>query len=239
MESSILPWTFISTKSEPETKHSVQEAQVCSKNECCIWLCAQESEIWELPLCLCTQRQHFDEWSKLEPIEEVFDKRKIVLSNTDVIEACTLERPNTNWKLYKLAKFTVFAALLRNVSMGCKDSILAEPLTENHNLDWQTYESITINPYNHNLCLLRALNSQLHRNEGFEEETSKLFDLFMEKIEGTNPSSFQGVFMKNFLLLEDLAQGFVFLYDIDFVNGTMIGEFASRSVGKPFNKDWL
>ena len=55
--------------------------------------------------------------------------------------------------------------------------------------------------------------------------------LFLEKIRGTNLASFQGVCMNDIPIVEDLVQVNIFLYDIDFVDGAMIGELA-RSVGK-------
>ena len=39
----------------------------------------------------------------------------------DIGDVCTRERANTNWKFYKLTNLTVFAALLKDVPMGCKD----------------------------------------------------------------------------------------------------------------------
>ena len=47
-------------------------------------------------------------------------KIKIVLSNTDVIEACTKERANTKWKVYKLTNVTVFAVLLKKFPWGLR-----------------------------------------------------------------------------------------------------------------------
>ena len=42
------------------------------------------------------------------------------LNKTDVIEFCSRERMNTKWRFYKLRNLTVFAALLKDVSVGCK-----------------------------------------------------------------------------------------------------------------------
>ena len=58
---------------------------------------------------LCTP----DDLSKLEDL----------LNKTDVIESFSRERMNTKWRFYKLTNLTVFAALLEDVPMGCKDAV--------------------------------------------------------------------------------------------------------------------
>ena len=62
-----------------------------------------------------------------------------------------------------------------------------------------------------------------------------MFTLFLEKIEGTNPASFQGVRMNDIPIVEDLVLVNIFRYDIDLVDGAMIGGLARRSVGKHDN----
>ena len=42
------------------------------------------------------------------------------LQNMDIVDLCTRERANTQWKFYKLTNLAVFAALLKVVPMGCK-----------------------------------------------------------------------------------------------------------------------
>ena len=55
------------------------------------------------------------------------------LQKLDIV-FCTRERANTKWKFYKLTNLTVFAALLNDVPMGCKDSVLPELLLKNQNI---------------------------------------------------------------------------------------------------------
>ena len=45
------------------------------------------------------------------------------LQKMDLFDLCTLERANTKWNLYKLTKVTVSAALLKDIPMGCKDTV--------------------------------------------------------------------------------------------------------------------
>ena len=94
-----------------------------------------------------------------------FKRIKKIKSNTDVIELCSRDRANTKWKFYKLMIVTIFAALLKDVSMDCRDIVLPDPLSKNLRVQFLTFEKITRKPYNDNLCLLRAQALQLHEKE--------------------------------------------------------------------------
>ena len=65
-----------------------------------------------------------------------------------------------------------------------------------------------------------------------DEETSKIFNLFLNNSEETYPSKFQGVHMTNIPKVEEMLQLNIFLYDFDFVDGELIGELARRSIQK-------
>ena len=70
----------------------------------------------------------------------VLEKSKLVFTQTemtnlkdrmqkmDIVDICTRERANTKLKFYKLTNLTIFAPLLKDVPMGCKDTVLPEPL---------------------------------------------------------------------------------------------------------------
>ena len=96
-------------------------------------------------------------------------------------------------------------------------------------------ERSTRQPYNDNLCLFRALPSHLHGNDKLEEETSKIFNLFLLNCEEGDPSKFQGVHMNDIPKVEDSLQLNIFLYDIDFVDGELTGELARRTIQKHEN----
>ena len=66
--------------------------------------------------------------SKLVSNKDEMAKLKRILKKTDVIESCTKERSNTKWRFFKLTNLTIFAALLRDIPMGCKDEVLLESL---------------------------------------------------------------------------------------------------------------
>ena len=90
---------------------------------------------------------------------------------------------NTKWRFHKLTNLTVFAALLKDVPMGCKNAVLPEPLSKNCTINCLTFEENTRQPYNDNRCLFRALALHLHGNQRLEEKTSKLFNLFINKMD--------------------------------------------------------
>ena len=133
------------------------------------------------------------ERSKLVCTQTDMTNLKDRMQKMDIVDFCTRERVNTKWKFYKLTNLTVFASLLKDVPMGCKDTILPEPLLKNHNVNCLTFERNTSQPYNDNLCLFRALALHLHGNEKLEEETSKIFNVFLNNSEEKDPSNFQGV----------------------------------------------
>ena len=137
------------------------------------------------------------------------------MQKKDIVDLCTQERANKKWKFYKLANLTIFASLLKYVPMCCKHTVLLEPLLRNCTVNCFTFERNTIQPYNDNLCLFRALALHLHGNEKLEEETSKIFNLFFDNSEEGDVSKFQGIHLNDIPEVEDLLQLNNFLYDIE------------------------
>ena len=172
------------------------------------------------------------EQSKLVSNKDDMTKLKEILKKTDVIESCTKERTNTKWRFFKLTNLTIFAALLKDTPMGCKDAVLPESLLRNRSINCLTYEQNTKKPYKDNLCLFRALALHLHGNERLEEETSKLFNLLLVNSTNPDPSKFQGVCMDDIPSVEDIVGINIFIYDIDLIDGAMVGELARRSIKK-------
>ena len=126
------------------------------------------------------------------------------LNKADVIESCRRKRMNTKCRFYKLTNLTVFAALLKDVPMAGKDTVLPEPLLKNQTIICLTYGENTRQPNNDNLYFFCALALHLHGTQRLEEETSKLFNLFINKKDGMSPNHFQGVQMNDILFVEDL-----------------------------------
>ena len=148
------------------------------------------------------------------------------LNKTDVIESCSRERMNTKWRFFKLTNLTVFAALLKDVPMGCKDAVVSEPLLKNFTINCLTFEENTRQTYNSNLCLFRALALHLHGNQRLEEKTSKLFN----SMDGLSADQFQGVHMNDSPIVEDLLSLNILLYYIVIVDGNITREIARRIV---------
>ena len=92
------------------------------------------------------------EKSKLVATTEDLTKINNLLSNTDVIESCTRERANTKWKFCQLTNVSIFAILLKEVPMGCKDTVLPDPLMKNFSVECLTFEESTRKPCNDHLC---------------------------------------------------------------------------------------
>ena len=80
------------------------------------------------------------EQSKLVSNRDDMAKLKEILKKTDVIESCTKERSNTKWRFFKLTNLTIFAALLKEIPMGCKDAVLPESLLRNPSIYCLTFE---------------------------------------------------------------------------------------------------
>ena len=176
------------------------------------------------------------ERSKLLCTQADMTNLKDRMQKMDIVDICTRERANTKWKFYKLTSLTTFASLLKDVPMGWKDTVLPEPLLKNHNVNCLTYETNTLQPYNDNLSLFRLLALHLHGNKKLEEETTKIFNLFLINSEERDPSNFQSVHMIDIPKVEDLLQLNIFLYDIDFVDGELIGELCRRSIQKSLKR---
>ena len=93
-----------------------------------------------------------------------------------------------------------------------------------------TFEENTRQPFNDNLCLFRALALHLHGNQRLEEKTSKLFILFINKMDGLSADQFQGVHKNDNPIVEYLLTPDILLYDTYIVDGIIIVELARRSV---------
>ena len=103
---------------------------------------------------------------------------------------------------------------------------------KNHTVNCLTFEKLPRKPYNDNLCLFKALALHLHGNERLEEETSMVFSLFLINSTNPDPSKFQRICMDDIPSVEKIVAIIIFIYDIDFIDGAMVGELARRSIKK-------
>ena len=72
----------------------------------------------------------------------------------------------------------------------------------------------------------------MHGNQQLKEETSNLFNLFTNNLDGLIPNQFQGVHINDIPTVEDLLTVNILLYDIDIVDVNIVGELARQSVQK-------
>ena len=100
--------------------------------------------------------------------------------------------------------------------MGCKASVLPEPLLKNQNVKCLFFEKNIREPYKDKFCLFRAFAVHLFGNERLKEETSKILNIFLSKCGEWDPSKFQAVHMTTILKVEEMLQLNIFLYDFDF-----------------------
>ena len=178
---------------EWETWSFFQQSEMCSKSESGFWLHFEKYRRRMVQIFVRTRKQYpagsIQTWVhpwRLGKVER-FSQPNL---QTDVIESCSRERTNTKWRFYKLTNLTVFAALLKDVPMGCKNAVLPEPLLRYGTINCLTFEESTREPYNDNLCLFRALALHLHGTQRLEVETSKLFNLFIKKMDGLSADHF-------------------------------------------------
>ena len=72
----------------------------------------------------------------------------------------------------------------------------------------------------------------MNGNQWLDDETRKLFHLFITKTDGLSPDQFQRVHVNDIPTVEDLLTLNILPYDIDIVDGNIVGELARRSVQK-------
>ena len=152
------------------------------------------------------------------------------MQKTDIVDHWTRERANAKWRLYKFTKVTVFASLLKSVPMDWKDTVLPECHLKSHNVICLNFETKTRQPCNENFCFFQVLALHLYDNVKLEKETSKKFSLFLPNCEEGDCWEVKGVYMNDIPKFEDLLQLTIFLYDIAFVDGKLIGELFRRSI---------
>ena len=76
----------------------------------------------------------------------------------------------------------------------------------------------------------------MHQMGDLEKKHQKCFFLLLEVNGRTNPVIFQSVCQKDIPIVENLVQLNVFLYDVVFVEGTIIGHVFRGGRGKHSNK---
>ena len=129
------------------------------------------------------------------------------------------DRKKLRFKL--ITNLTIFAALLRKRTDGLSRFSDSQTTSEKSSTKVFYFESTHKQPYNDNLCLLRALAAHFHGTIKIETSISKIFCDSLEKL-GINPK--QGVSMDNLPIIEDVVGKNLFIYDIDIDTEDSVGE---------------
>ena len=208
---------------------------MCYKSKSGFWVLFEKYRRWGVQIFLRTQKQFLLDRLKFVCTSDDLAKLEDLLNENDVIESCIGERRNTKWRFYNLTNSRVFAALLKNIPLCCKDAVLPQTLSNNHTVNSLTYGENTRQPYRDCLCLFRTFPHHLHGNQRLEEKTPKIFNLFTSRMDGLTRSQFQRVHMNGIPFVEDLLLRNILLYDIDFVEEKFISKLARRSVRKHEN----
>ena len=122
----------------------------------------------------------------------------------DIVEQCTQERQNTKWRFKLITNVTIFAALLKNILMGCPDSVLPEPLLRHSQVNC-LLSNKDKEPYKDHLCLFRALAMYMNGHNDLDSHISRYFTDFISK-SGYDPKSFRGVSVEDLPVVEEIVQ---------------------------------
>ena len=101
----------------------------------------------EVGMCRCFYAHENNtilERSKLVCTQADMTNLKNRMEEMHIVDICTRERANKKWKIYKLTNLTISASLLKDLTMGCKGTVLPEQLLENHNVNSLTFEKKTL-----------------------------------------------------------------------------------------------
>ena len=142
----------------------------------------------------------------------------------DIVEQCTQERQNTKWRFKLITNVTIFAALLKNIPMGCPDSVLPEPLLKNHSINC-FLSNKDKEPYKDHLCIFSALAMRMNGHKDGDSHTSRYLTDFISK-SGYDPNIFRGVFVEELPVVEEIVPRNIFIYDFDIQEGEYVEELA-------------
>ena len=158
----------------------------------------------------------------------------------DIVDLCTRERErerereraNTKWKFYKLKHLTVFAALLKDAPICCKDSVLHEPLLKNQNVNCLTFEKIYKKALQWQPLPFQSSFSAIIWQWEIGGKNIQNFQPFPDQLWGKRSIKVPGCGHDWYSESEEMLQLNIFVYDFAFVDGELTGELARRSIQK-------
>ena len=169
------------------------------------------------------------ERSKLVCTPDDITNLKEKIQKVDVVDLCTRERANTKWKFYKLTNLTVFAALLKDVPMGCKDSALPEALLKNQNVKCLTFEKKYKKALQWQSVPFQSSCSAFIWLREIGWGNIQIFQPPPEQLWGSRSIKVPGCSHDRYSKSGGDVATQYFPYDFDFVDGELIGELARRS----------
>ena len=142
---------------------------MCSKSESGFWFPFEKFRGWCFQILLRTRKQCpagsiqncVHPW-RLGKVEKLFQQ--------NFIEFCIRGRMNTKWRIYNLTNLNINAALLKDVPMGCKNTVLPKPQLKIHTSNSLTFGKNTRQPYNDNLCFFVLLLSTCTKNNDWKKK---------------------------------------------------------------------
>ena len=99
--------------------------KVCSESETSFRIQFEKYTRWRVLLFRYAQKNKtLQDSSKFVCTMDDCAKLKYILSKTNFIESYCRERRNRKCRFYKLTNFKLFATLVKDIPMGCKDAVL-------------------------------------------------------------------------------------------------------------------
>ena len=121
---------------------------------------------------------------------------------------------------------TIFAALLKNIPMGCPKSVLPRSVLKNHSVNCLLSNKAK-EPYKDHLSLFRALAVYKNGHSDLDSHISRYFTNFITK-SGFDPKTFRGASVVDLTDVEEIVQRNIFIYNFDIQEGDYVGELARR-----------
>ena len=106
---------------------------------------------------------------------------------------------------------TVFAAILKEISLGGQNLEIPSRILKNKNIVCLSTNSSN-KPYNDNLCLSKAVAFHITGRHNLEEQTAELFQRYLEHCE-VDVNDFKGATLETINAIEDLTAEYQHLRD--------------------------
>ena len=127
----------------------------------------------------------------------------------DFVEKRILERRNTKWRFKLIANVTNFAALLKNIPIGCPDSVLPEPSLRHTEVNC-LLSNKKKEPYKDHIGLFRALVMYMKGHNDLDSHTSRYFSEFISK-PGYDPKNFLEISVEVLPAVDELIERNIFV----------------------------